>query len=277
VFPAEGVRVGRRALCVGINEYPLAGASLQGCVNDARAWAELLTTHYGFAPSDVALLLDAQATKANIMAGLRDLLTGARAGDVLVFANASHGTYIPDASGDETYDQAMCPYDCADNLIVDDELRALFAKALPRGARLTIISDSCFSGTVTRVDLSELMPGIAVPDERRVRFLSPALRGVRVLPNPWQAKPKDKVPQSRMKEVLLSGCSAKEYSYDALIEGTYHGAMTYFALQTIAEAGYELTYEELAARLSPLLEEADYNQHPQLEGRATNKRRPLFS
>ena len=48
-----------------------------------------------------------------------------------------------------------------------------------------------------------------------------------------------------MHEVLVSGCRDNQYSYDARIDGTYHGAMTYFALRTIEEANYKLTYEEL--------------------------------
>lgn len=37
-----------KALCVGINDYPGSGNDLKGCVNDAKAWAELLIEHYGF-------------------------------------------------------------------------------------------------------------------------------------------------------------------------------------------------------------------------------------
>jgi hypothetical protein len=36
-------------LCVGINDYPGDGSDLNGCVNDAHAWAALLTDTYGFA------------------------------------------------------------------------------------------------------------------------------------------------------------------------------------------------------------------------------------
>jgi hypothetical protein len=88
---------------------------------------------------------------------------------------------------------------------------------------------------VTRAPLSENLPGLRTPDDQRVRFLSPALIGRPVLQNPWRAIPKGrtKYPQSKMKEVLLSGCTANEYSYDALIGGTYHGAMTYHALEAI--------------------------------------------
>jgi len=269
----------KKALCVGVNDYPYDGSDLNGCVNDAHGWADLLVNHYDFTESDVKLLLDAQATKAAIMAGLQAQLSGAKAGDELVFTNSSHGTYVADTSGDEPmYDEAMCPYDCADNLIVDDELRELFAN-LPKGVHLTVISDSCFSGTVTRAALAEVIPGLKTPDDRRVRFLSPGLRGNPILENPWKAKAKSQVkyPESRMKEVLLSGCSDKEYSYDALIGGKYHGAMTYFALQAIQASDYKITLKQLHTRVNFMLDDAGYPQHPKLEGSASNKKSLIFS
>lgn len=269
----------KRAFCVGINDYPYDGSDLNGCVNDAKAWAGLLVDHYGFASADVTLVTDAEATKARMIAGIKALLAGADAGDVLVFTNSSHGTYVADTSGDEPkYDEALCPYDCADNLIVDDELRELFAD-LPKGVHLTVISDSCYSGTVTRVALSELVPGLKTPDDRRVRFLSPALRGEPVLENPWKAMPKSKIayPESKMKELLVSGCSDKEYSYDALIDGVYHGAMTYFAIKAITLAKHPLTFQQLQARLLFELDNAGYPQHPQVEGRTENKKRKMFT
>lgn len=269
----------KKALCVGINDYPYEGNDLNGCINDANGWADLLISHYNFAKSDVKLLIDAQATKAATLLGLKALLTKAKSGDVLVFTNSSHGTYIADTSGDEpTYDEAICPFDCADNLLVDDDLRELFSN-LPKGVHLTVISDSCFSGTVTRAALNEAVPGLKTPDDRRVRFLNPALRGDPILENPWKAKSKSrgKYPESKMKEILLSGCSDKEYSYDALIGGKYHGAMTYFALQAIQAAAYTITLQQLHTRVINLLDEAGYPQHPQLEGRTSTKKQLIFS
>ena len=269
----------KRAFCVGINDYPGDGMDLNGCVNDAKGWASLLIDHYHFSKSDVVLALDAEATKAKVMAGIKNLLAGAKDGDVLVFTNSSHGTYLADTNKDEPgYDEAMCPYDCEQNLIVDDELRELFI-GMASGVHLTVISDSCFSGTVTRAAVGENIPGLRTPDDRRMRFMSPVLLGRPVLQNPWKATPKAKTkyPASKMKEVLLSGCTDHEYSYDALIGGVYHGAMTYYALKAIKEANYQLTYAQLSSRLNYLLDQADYPQHPQLEGNARNKKRPLFT
>ena len=159
--------MGKRALCVGVNKYPRADLELRGCVNDARAWATLLREQYDFASTDVKVLTDRQATKAKIHKALGDLLAGSKRGDVLVFTNSSHGTYRADKNGDESlYDEAMCPYDCETDLLIDDELRELFT-AIPDGVRLTVISDSCHSGSVTRD------PGGETPDRRRKRWLDP--------------------------------------------------------------------------------------------------------
>jgi metacaspase-1 len=264
----------KKALCVGINDYPYGEDNdLKGCVNDARDWATLLQTRYDF--TDVKVLLDAEATKANLLAGLKDLLAGAQAGDVLVFTNAAHGTYLAEQGGDEPlYDEALCPYDVEDGkLIVDDELRELFAN-LSKGVRLTVISDSCHSGSVTRARLGD------TPDQRRNRFLHPSLRGGRVL-TPTElhraGKQKEKHPESKMNEILLSGCKANQTSADAFIAGGFHGAMTYHAIKVITEANYKLTYADLHARLLPTLEEAGYEQIPQLEGKTANKKKQIFS
>lgn len=263
----------KKALCVGINDYPYGDENdLKGCVNDAHDWSQLLKTHFGF--TDVKVLLDAQATKSNILAGLKGLLDGAKAGDVLVFTNASHGTYVADKDGDEPkYDEAICPYDVDKNLIIDDELRVLFAN-LPKGVSLTVISDSCHSGSVTRAVVE------GTPDQRRHRFLSPALRGEKVLSAAElkaAGKKKEKFPEEGMNEVLLSGCKSNQYSSDASINGKFHGAMSYYAIKAITEANYKLTYEELRTALVPALEDEGYDQAPQLEGKAAHKQKQIFT
>src|SRR3989339_1644177 len=89
----------RKALCVGINQFKnYPGAALQGCVNDANDMSELLRKFLGFQSSDITLLHDGQATKANIMSNLKEMVDGAKAGKYvsLVFSMSSHGTQVPD-------------------------------------------------------------------------------------------------------------------------------------------------------------------------------------
>ncbi|MGH8646602.1 MAG: caspase family protein [Gammaproteobacteria bacterium] len=260
----------KKALCVGINDYPFGEDNdLKGCLNDANDWTRLLKNHFEF--TDVQQLLDTDATKANIVNGLKNLMKGAKAGDVLVFTNASHGTYIADTDGDEPkYDEAICPHDSDSNLLIDDELRALF-KAIPKDVRLTVISDSCHSGSVTRVKIDEY---------RRNRQLNPRLWGGKELSLDQLRAARGTTEQyleSGMKEILLSGCKSNQTSADAYINNDYHGAMSYYAIKAITDANYKLTYADLHKSLVSMLEEENYDQVPQLEGTDENKSRQIFS
>jgi len=60
----------KKALCVGINNYPGTSNDHNGCVNDANDWSALLQD-YGFS---VDILLDSKATRQNIKNALSDLV-----------------------------------------------------------------------------------------------------------------------------------------------------------------------------------------------------------
>lgn len=269
-----------RALCVGINDYPVDGADLQGCVNDANDWADLLVARFDFPRGSVKMLRDRQAKKKAIVEGLKAMLAGAREGDVLVFTNSSHGSYIPDTADDEPdgYDEILCPWDIRDEQLTDDELREVL-EDIPRGVRFTMVSDSCHSGSVTRAALDEIIPGLRFRDRRRVRFLNPALvRRTRLLPDSRRKKPRGRIgTQAGMRHVLLSGCRDDEYSYDARIGSRFHGAMTYHAIKAIRAARYRITPTQLAKELNRRLPAAGFDQHPQVSGQAAAKRRPIFT
>jgi hypothetical protein len=119
----------KRALCIGINNYPGTHMDLNGCVNDANDWAAELAGR-GFA---VSKLIDSQATKAAMVSGIqvadRRWRQRRRAGDHL----SGHGTYVPDTNGDEIdgLDEALCPYDLQTNggPLIDDEINTLFRRA----------------------------------------------------------------------------------------------------------------------------------------------------
>ncbi|MCG8377283.1 MAG: caspase family protein, partial [Chlorobiales bacterium] len=142
----------KRAVCVGINDYPGTFNDLNGCVNDANDWANVLKDFYGFG-NNIQVILDSDATKDAIMNALGDLVTGAHAGDIVVFTYSGHGTWQYD-NGDrdesDNRDEALCPAD--DTVLLDDDLRSIIRQINPE-ARLTVISDSCHSGSITRMML----------------------------------------------------------------------------------------------------------------------------
>lgn len=244
----------KKALCVGINNYPGTSNDLQGCVNDANDWSELLTG-LGFETSQ---LLDSQATRQNVKIGLAGLVASTRENDVIIFTYSGHGTQVIDLNSDEgdTYDEAIYVYD---GTVLDDDLRVIIDQVHPK-ASLVVISDSCFSGTVTRL----------VPEHTKPRFM------------PNQDVPPGRVvrqhfllPEANIPELLVSGCSDSEYSYDAEIDGRYNGAMTAMALKVIRQDP-QATYAAFYAGLRARLPSQDYPQTPQLEGSTAHKGTRLF-
>ena len=244
----------KKAVCVGINNYPGIFNDLKGCVNDAKDWSALLQG-LGF---ETTLVLDAQATRANVKSALQGLIEATNAGDVAVFTYSGHGTQVSDKNGDEgdPYDEAVYLYD---GTVIDDDLRAILNGIHPQ-ATLVIISDSCFSGSVTR-----LAPEPALP-----RFILPTVSTASKM-----ARRSFLVPESGMPEILISGCSDSEYSYDAEFNGRPNGAMTAYAIQVIKQ-NPNVTYREFYSSLRALLPSNDYPQTPQLEGSDLNKGRKLF-
>jgi hypothetical protein len=244
----------KKAICIGINNYPGFSNDLKGCVNDAQDWSALLQG-MGF---ETSLILDAQATRTNVKTALQDLISTTNAGDVAVFTYSGHGTQVSDRNSDENdrYDEAICLYD---GNVVDDDLRVILDGIHPQ-ATLVVISDSCFSGSVTRIAPEPAMP----------RFIPPAVSTAGKM-----ARRSFLIPETGMPEILISGCSDSEYSYDAEFAGRPNGAMSAYALQVIKQ-NPNVTYREFHAGLRKLLPSNDYPQSPQLEGSDANKDRRLF-
>ncbi|MGE0809409.1 MAG: caspase family protein [Immundisolibacter sp.] len=268
----------KTALCIGINNYPGTHMDLQGCVNDAADWSQVLTAR-GFA---VTTLLDATATKAAMVTAMSALIAGGVAGDSLVITFSGHGTYQPDADGDEAdgLDEALCPHDIQTRgeALVDDEIRAIFAARKP-GVRVLLIADSCHSGTVSRA-----APAEPEADAPRPRFLPmgnwlPAARVTPVSVVPGAVSPFAGVLLKQHGDLLLSGCKEgpNNYSYDAKIAGRYNGAFTYYALKTLKSLPAGATYADWHAAIGAYLPSASYPQSPRILGSSAARRQPVFA
>lgn len=272
--------MGRKALCVGINNFKnYPSAALQGCVNDAQEMSSLLTGLLGFSDDDITLLTDADATKANIMGRLRDMVAEAVAGqsDYLVFSLSSHGTQVPDLSGDEedAADEAFCPHDLAQAgdvwdphfIITDDELHDLFV-TLPENVLLEVYLDTCHSGTGLKA--------IDMLLTRRPRYMPPPS-----LPAFKQVEGKQSrglagkfIQQEPVHHILWTGCRSDQTSADALIDGTWHGAFTYYFCKEMEAGNNTLSRKEVLTKLRQDLAEGNYTQVPQLECEATVRNMP---
>ena len=271
----------RNALCVGINQYQFfPSAGLHGCVNDALEMAALLKDLLGFEDSDITLLTDQAATKANIMRELKRMVEGALAGrtDHLVFSFAGQGTLVPDLSPDEfdRADEAYCPYDLVtlgshwdrDRLLVDDELHDLLAQ-LPSSVLLEVFLDTCHSGN-----------GIAAADlllDRRPRFLPPpSVHAFREL-ELRRARPAHQTLMEKglFHHILWTACKESETAADAFLRGDWHGAFTWHFCREARASGNHLSRAKVLAKVRMDLRDGCFTQTPQLDCEAFTRHETL--
>lgn len=243
------------ALCVG-NNYPGTPAQLSGCVNDALDWSELL------ASSGYQVEFLQEATLGETSGRLIDLVGKARFGDRIVFTYSGHGTWVPDRDGDEAdrRDEAMCMADYErGGLLLDDTLQQIFER-LKYGARALVLSDSCHSGTVSKL----LLNGPPM----RAKFISPInlIEGMtETRAAVLEAKPAS---TARATASLISGCGDLEYSYDTSFNGRPNGAFTRAAIDAYVPGISLGAWFSLIRRKLPT---EDYPQSPQLTTTAYRK------
>ena len=298
---------------VGINKYAGGINPLNGCVNDATLMRLTLQTKFGFLPADNTLLTDEAATRDAIISNLLKYQAIASKGDIFVFHYSGHGTLFPDNRSedqDETtmtylegmneetgkmevwyprakYDSAIVPVDARSttsgkpwrNLILDDELAAIFAGFTQKGAQVVFISDSCHSGTVGRAGKKKdvrvrMQPLAAVFGVRRFEDLAlPAPATTRTAGYPVPVNPL---------YIVLTGSKDDEFSLDVRIGGNPMGLFTAFLLRQLnSPGGTALTYEQTMALVSPKVAEqslkSENNQNPQLDARYGNPKSTVFS
>jgi hypothetical protein len=286
-----------RALCIGINNYPGTGSDLNGCVNDANDWAAELGRR-GF---EVATLVDGSATGARIRQSVKKLIAAGDPGDTLAVQFSGHGSFVPDADGEEPdgADECLCPTDTWNGYITDDELFRLLA-ARRDGVHVVMIADSCHSGTISKFApisgggglkpcateggkpcATEGGPGEAdaeVGAVTKVRFLPPAsfldaaaLRAFGARRGLWRASP-----AGSHVALTLSGCQDAEYSYDGYFRGRPNGVFTHVALETLAALPPNATYTEWFAAIRRRLPSSQYPQTPSLSGPSRMKALPVL-
>jgi hypothetical protein len=165
---------------IGLNEvdpkeYGGWRGPLRSCEADALAMKDL-AIRQGMA--EPICLLTAAATYARVMDELKKAAASLRRSDYLLLTFAGHGasykeipSYLPGQpppsspseeghddlrDEDDGRDEAWCLYD---SYLLDDELHDAFLDFAP-GVCICVVSDSCFSGTVTRGDKGQ---GAAAP------------------------------------------------------------------------------------------------------------------
>lgn len=154
----------RHALCIGIDRY--VGRPLNGATADALLWNETFA-RLGFITREP--LLDAQATRAEILGNVRSLLGEARDGDTVAVHFSGYGATVRDAWEEESGSasamsfEALVPVDVdAGAFVLGGDLAELLRDA-SEGVHVAFFLDCSFTDGTSRIHSSHLGGDVAVP------------------------------------------------------------------------------------------------------------------
>lgn len=266
----------KKALCIGINNYP--GSGLRGCVNDASDWAEALIAR----SFEVITLIDAQAGKNAIISAMSLLISGAAKGDSVVITYAGHGTLLPYGEDEDStsFSSALCPWDCASGEVLHYKEIASIFMLRTTGVRILMFPDSCHSATVVggnyNFDIGMALPRYMPPSEL---MLQDALLPTRCRHQPSRDGRSAIIsgPSCSGADLLMAGCLENEFSFDSNFNGRPNGAFTHFALKSLPLLPAHATYEDWLRAIRRTLPARKLPQSPQLLGSPKARAWEVFS
>lgn len=308
---------GLRALLIGIDCYmpnvlPGGGCyrDLQGCVRDISQVEQFLLGDLGLPPDRILKLTASKGgttepteprerwpTYQNIAAAFRELAEVTLRGEQAYVHYSGHGgradTLYPELKGTGGLDEALVPTDIGDvgsQYLRDVELHYLIKSMVDKGVLVTVVLDSCHSGSATRkfiradslsatartavdadghtADLvdttSRTAPSAVAPAAELVAAWRASAGGATRNLKPgagWLLEPSG--------YVLLAACRPSEYAYEFAFDGrNSSGALTYWLLDALRQSAAALTYKRLYDLIFPKVRGQFEGQTPLLQGQA---------
>jgi hypothetical protein len=292
------------ALLIGIDhyfEYRLPGGiyypKLGGCVRDITKVYSFLTERIKIAPANIIKLTASRGganpvepesqwpTYNNMVAAFNELTARVQAGDQVYIQYSGHGgrttTMAPAIKGDGEFDEGLVPLDIGKpgdpdaRYLRDFEIHKLLHRLVDKGVRLTVVFDCCHSGGATRDLGGAVKRGIGEVDP------SPAPADSKVAPlaellADWQgidaATSRGMQGQSEWRfetkgYTLFAACRANESAFEYPFNGREsNGALTYWLLDTLSNAGPDFTWKMAADRVTAKVHGQFAAQMPMLQG-----------
>lgn len=151
----------KHGLVIGLGQYQdRAWGTVHGDKDVPLVKSMLTSCGY----TDVATLVNKDATKAGILMAFENLSKRCRKGDVVYIHFSGHGQQVTDVNGDEEdgWDEAWIPYDAmyaysdtykGEKHLIDDEIAVLLSnikKRIGTSGKLLVVVDACHSGDSDR-------------------------------------------------------------------------------------------------------------------------------
>jgi hypothetical protein len=248
---------------IGLNSidpshYNGRDGKLKNPENDANAMHSIATT-LNF---EATKLLTQQATSINVLNALAKASQELETGDTLFLSYAGHGAQVPDTTNEETdgYDETWVLYD---RMLLDDELYNAWSKFKP-GVRIIILSDSCHSGTVSRMmGLDEIATSV-YKNNNLFRFLSPedtiaTYENNQALYNAVKfGVPREAEDNITACVLLISGCQDNQLSSDGKDNGLFTAKLLQAWGNGTFNGNYKTFHSQITSRM-PSIQTPNYS------------------
>jgi hypothetical protein len=271
----------QRALIIGINTYkpslneakdlngPRPFTNLDGCVNDASAMRDLAISKYGFPEANITCLFNADASRDRILAELKKLVNESKAGDIVFIFYAGHGSQMKNSLSKEVdkKDETMVPADAwkkGVSDIRDKELALYFNQLLDKGVLLTVIFDSCHSGSIGRGTENFLN------DPPKARYVEESDMDAKDPSEP-------KRPEDRG-ALIISAAQDFEFAKEQTDENKIsHGAFSNALLKALQQLSPDASVNDIFNSLTAIMKYYGKTQEPVLAGSGERKQGTLFA
>lgn len=257
------------ALIIGLNSvdpkhYFGWSGDLNACEADADDMAEIAKSK-GF---KVTSLLTKEANRDNVIRILEENIQSLQAGDIFMISYSGHGGQVPDKNGDEVdvvgsssdiEDETWCLYD---GQLIDDEINSYLGK-FRKGVRIIVFSDSCHSGTVTKVanfrNTLNLINSNVDNQNNKYKFMpgSIALRTYRSN-REFYDKILNKIEKKEAKGdsvkasvILISGCQDNQLSLDGTFNGQFTGQLLTIWQNGLFNENYRQFHRKILLSMPP--------------------------
>jgi N-acetyl-anhydromuramyl-L-alanine amidase AmpD len=267
---------GLHALLIGINEYDRI-RKLRGCIQDVEAVEKYLRLSGGFQDIFITKLLDAAASRENVIRAIRSDLANATSSDTILIYYSGHGTQEEADSTiwREETDGALECLVCHDGgttkssqfLLTDKELRFLIHELYQKTkAHIDIVFDCCNSGDSTR-NGAQVSANYEDVSERRVtsngqffprRAWSEFVFGGSISGEDVKGKLTEQfLPQGM--HIQMSACESDQVALEVAGQGVF----TKTLLKTLRDSGGNISYNALRSRIRQHMR-AGYKQTPRV-------------
>lgn len=268
--------VTKRALFMAIDTYNPSGqestgarhwTNLEGCVNDAEQVKTLVAAKYGFTDNKyITFIKNQECTRDRILAELNKLIDQSQKGDVVFIYYAGHGSQVVNSLSEEAdkLDETMVPADVWKGAkdIRDKELALLFNKLIEKGVVLTVIYDSCHSGSVGRGPLDK--------NKAKERKIEPDVEDVRDATHIAVA------PEQRG-ALVLSAAQDNECASEQIDDNKIpHGAFTIALCKALQSLPATASADEIFASIRAIMKYNGKTQEPVMAGNDERIKNTLF-